>query len=120
MNDTRRHDLDALRASAMLLGIVYHAALAFAAGFPWLVQDISRNQGLYLFQAASHGFRMPLFFLISGFFTAMLWRKHGLRALLANRFRRILLPWLGTLLNGPRTRTDAGVRSTPPPLRTVP
>jgi hypothetical protein len=94
MNDTRRHDLDALRASAMLLGIVYHAALAFAAGFPWLVQDISRNQGLYLFQAASHGFRMPLFFLISGFFTAMLWRKHGLRALLANRFRRILLPCL--------------------------
>ncbi len=78
----------------MLLGLVYHAALSFAAGFPWLVQDVSRTQGLYLFQAASHGFRMPLFFLISGFFTAMMWRKRGLRALLKNRFQRILLPCL--------------------------
>ena len=28
---SRRHDLDALRAAAMLLGLVYHAALSFAA-----------------------------------------------------------------------------------------
>ena len=67
----------------MLLGLAYHAALSFAAGFPWLVQDVSQSRGLYLFQAASHGFRMPLFFLISGFFTAMMWRKRGLEALLA-------------------------------------
>ena len=91
---SRRHDLDALRAAAMLLGLAYHAALSFAAGFPWLVQDLSQSRGLYLFQAASHGFRMPLFFLISGFFTAMMWRRRGLRALLGNRLRRILLPCL--------------------------
>jgi peptidoglycan/LPS O-acetylase OafA/YrhL len=88
----RRHDLDALRAAAMLLGLVYHAALSFAAGFPWLVQDVSQSRGLYLFQAASHGFRMPLFFLLSGFFTAMMWRKRGLKALLHQRFRRVFLP----------------------------
>jgi hypothetical protein len=35
---------------------------------------------------------MPLFFLISGFFTAMLWRKRGLAALLMQRFKRIFLP----------------------------
>ena len=34
----RRHDLDALRAFAMLLGIGYHAALSFG-GTPWLVTD---------------------------------------------------------------------------------
>lgn len=78
----------------MLLGLAYHAALSFAAGFPWLVQDVSQTRVLYWFQAASHGFRMPLFFLISGFFTAMLWRKRGLRALLKQRFQRILLPCL--------------------------
>ena len=27
-SNPRRHDLDALRASAMLLGIIYHAALS--------------------------------------------------------------------------------------------
>ena len=90
----RRHDLDALRAAAMLLGLAYHAALPFAAGFPWLVRDVSQSRGLYLFQAASHGFRMPLFFLLSGFFTAMMWRKRGLKALLKQRFQRILLPCL--------------------------
>lgn len=88
----RRHDLDALRASAMLLGIVYHAALSFAAGFGWMVRDISQSLGAYVFQFWSHGFRMQLFFMISGFFTAMLWRKRGLRALVWHRFRRIFIP----------------------------
>ncbi|MBE7504257.1 MAG: acyltransferase family protein [Verrucomicrobiales bacterium] len=90
----RRHDLDALRASAMLLGIAFHAALSFAAGLPWLVQDKSRNLAFLLFEQACHGFRMPLFFLVSGFFTAMLWRRRGLRGLITQRFRRILLPCL--------------------------
>jgi hypothetical protein len=91
---SRRHDLDALRAVAMLLGIFYHVALSFALGFGWMVQDVSQGKGPYLFQAFVHGFRMPLFMLVSGFFTAMLWRKQGLRALLWHRFRRVLLPCL--------------------------
>lgn len=89
---SRRHDLDALRASAMLLGIIYHAALSFAAGMPWLVQDVSQSQFCYLFQAFVHGFRMQLFFVVSGFFTAMLWRSKGLKSLLWHRFRRVFLP----------------------------
>ncbi len=89
----RRHDLDALRGFAMLLGIGLHVALSF---FPniWPVQDqTSTLDGPYdeLFHAV-HGFRMPLFFLLSGFFTTMLWRRRGLRALLWHRFRRIVLP----------------------------
>jgi len=92
--DPRRHDLDALRAAAMLLGIVYHAALAYAAGFGWMIEDPSRSTGLYLFQAAVHGFRMPLFFVVSGFFTALLWRKRGLSAVWKNRLLRIFLPCL--------------------------
>ena len=39
-----------------------------------------------------HGFRMPLFFLLSGFFTAMLWKRRGLGGLLIHRVKRILLP----------------------------
>ncbi len=89
---SRRHDLDALRAAAMLLGIVYHAALSFAAGLPWMVQDVSQSQLCYLFQAFVHGFRMQLFFVVSGFFTAMLWRSKGLKSLLWHRFRRVFLP----------------------------
>ncbi len=90
----RRHDLDALRAIAMLLGIALHGALSF---FPmpdagWSIHDVRQSSVFGLFTALIHGFRMPLFFLISGFFTAMLWRKRGLRSLLKQRFKRVFLP----------------------------
>ena len=94
MPSSRRHDLDALCASAMLLGILYHAALSFALGFPWSVQDVSQTKGLFVFQAWTHGFRMQLFMLVSGFFTAMLWRQKGLKAMLWHRCRRVLFPCL--------------------------
>ncbi|MFN9718648.1 MAG: acyltransferase family protein [Planctomycetota bacterium] len=87
----RRYDLDALRAFAMLLGIGLHASLSFFP-VPWPVQD-SRQSGLFgVFFTAIHGFRMPLFFLLSGFFTMMMYRHRGLRALLKQRAVRILLP----------------------------
>ncbi len=87
----RRHDLDALRAFAMLLGIVLHGALMFL----WPVRDeISQGEEDLLGLVISwiHGFRMPLFFLMSGFFTAMLWRRRGLGSLLRQRALRVLLP----------------------------
>ncbi len=87
----RRHDLDALRAVAMLLGIVLHAALSFAP-IPWTVKDAQQSEFYGVLFAAIHGFRMPLFFLISGFFTAMLWRKRGLVGLINQRLKRIVLP----------------------------
>jgi fucose 4-O-acetylase-like acetyltransferase len=87
----RRHDLDALRTFAMLLGIVLHAALAYT-GAGWIVSDDRVSAGLGMLVPAIHGFRMPLFFLLSGFFSAMLWRRRGLANLLSQRARRILLP----------------------------
>ena len=78
----------------MLLGIAYHVALSFALGFGWMVNDVSQSKVAYLFQAFVHGFRMQLFMLVSGFFTAMLWRKKGLKALLWHRCRRVLFPCL--------------------------
>ncbi|MEO2017240.1 MAG: acyltransferase family protein [Fuerstiella sp.] len=88
---SRRHDLDALRAIAMLLGIVLHAALSFAP-IPWTVKDSQQSEFYFGLFACLHGFRMPLFFMLSGFFTAMLWRKRGLRALFEQRLKRIALP----------------------------
>ena len=111
----RYHYLDALRAFAMLLGIVLHGALSFFPMPIWPAQDLHQpafdvpallaaflaQVGLevpetfspYEFMLhAIHGFRLPLFFLVSGFFTAMLWRKRGLRQLAKHRTKRILLP----------------------------
>jgi hypothetical protein len=81
----------------MLLGIAYHSALSFCLGAGWVVRDDRQSTALYVFQAFVHGFRMPLFMLLSGFFTAMLWRKRGIMSLLVNRCRRVLLPCLAGL-----------------------
>lgn len=88
----RRHDLDALRAVAMLLGIFLHASLAYVPGIPWPVQDTRPAPWLGLLFLAIHGFRMPLFFLVSGFFTAMLWKRRGPGAMLAQRYKRVFVP----------------------------
>lgn len=88
---TRRHDLDALRGFAMVLGIGLHASLSFFEMF-WPVQDTVQSPAFAWFFFATHGFRMQLFFLISGYFTMMLFQKRGLRALVLHRVKRIALP----------------------------
>src|SRR6478736_3180250 len=89
----RRSDLDALRAGAMLLGIVLHASLSF---FPssWMVTDSRQEPAFGIVFSAIHGFRMPLFFVMSGFFSAMLLHSRGRAALVKHRFRRVFLPLL--------------------------
>ena len=94
----RFHELDALRAVAMLLGIVLHAAVFLIPGV-WSTDypdDVSDGYAILFF--AIHGFRMPVFFLLSGFFTAMLWRRRDLRELGKHRLKRVGLPLLvGTM-----------------------
>jgi len=89
----RRHDLDALRGWAMLLGIVLHASLSFFPA-PWWVQDSQKSGVLGLLFLAIHGFRMPLFFLLSGYFSMLIYQRRGLAALLRQRCLRILVPCL--------------------------
>ena len=75
----------------MLLGIGLHAAIPFV---PWRGDDETGVWLLDVFVGFVHGFRMPLFFMISGFFTAMLWHRRGLRSLIRHRLRRVGLPLL--------------------------
>ncbi len=89
----RRHDLDALRAGAMLLGIALHAALAFTP-IPWIAMNSETSPVLGPFIEVIHGFRLPLFFLMSGFFSAMLLQRRGIGGFLTHRWKRIGLPLL--------------------------
>jgi hypothetical protein len=87
----RRSDLDALRAGAMLLGIGLHASLSFFPSY-WMVTDTRQDDIFGIAFSAIHGFRMPLFFMMSGYFSAMLLRRRGRGALIKHRFRRVFLP----------------------------
>lgn len=94
--ETRYHYLDNIRALAMLLGIVFHAALAYSP----LVHDFwfsASNESATSIDTVTfftHLFRMPLFFLVSGFFAIMLLQKRGIAGFLKNRSMRILLPFI--------------------------
>lgn len=89
----RRTDLDSLRGFAMGLGIVLHATMSFFPS-PWPVQDTQQSGYFYLLFAAIHSFRMPLFFVLSGFFTAFLLQRNGVGETVRQRALRLLLPLL--------------------------
>ena len=89
----RYHDLDALRAFAMLLGILLHGLLSFIGLDFWPAQDVNQSEYYFLPLMFIHGFRMSLFFFVSGFFTMMMWQRRGTAGLLVHRFKRIVLPF---------------------------
>jgi len=91
----RRTDLDALRGIAMILGIVLHASASFV-GFPWVTHELQSTAWIAILMTWIHGFRMPLFFMLSGFFTQLFYETRGLQALVRQRVDRIAIP-LGPL-----------------------
>ena len=90
----------------MLLGVFYHAIM-FIGG------DGGRTTAPGLLDWI-HSFRMPLFFLISGFFGQMMLGKYGLSGYLRRRWWRIGLPLFcassrtlrSTIALGPADRPD--------------
>ncbi len=88
--------MDNLRALAMLVGILFHAALAYSPLMHnlWFTSSHDSSWAFDLFAFFTHLFRMPVFFLISGFFALMLIEKRGISGLLKNRLIRIALPFI--------------------------
>jgi len=92
----RLHALDSLRGVAMFLGIVVHGGLSM--GF-WLrsggwIRDIHVSKIYDAIFFSIHGFRMQLFFLLAGFFGALVYKKKGPKEFLKNRAMRVGLPFL--------------------------
>lgn len=78
----RLHALDAVRGSALLLGVVLHACATW---------DLQSAPGPLVIYYTIHIFRMPAFYLMAGFFGRMLLQRRGARAFVLDRAKRILL-----------------------------
>ncbi len=78
----------------MLLGVVLHACLAYLGPTRWPVQDRSESFLLTFAWAFIHGWRMELFFVLAGYFTAMVLRRAGAGGMLRRRLRRLVAPFL--------------------------
>jgi glucan biosynthesis protein C len=94
----RLHGLEALRALAMLLVIVAHGVLSYVDvpyGSLWVVREDVANQSRVLSTLFwwLHGFRLPLYFVLAGFFADRLCAARGVGGFLRHRIKRILVPF---------------------------
>jgi peptidoglycan/LPS O-acetylase OafA/YrhL len=92
----RLHALDAVRAFALLVGIVFHACVSFIPSRApiWPVEDSHRGVAMAVLFFATHVFRMTTFFLIAGFFARMSFHRLGSLAFIGDRLKRIAVPLL--------------------------
>jgi glucans biosynthesis protein C len=91
---TRLHALDNLRALMMWLGIVLHGAAIYIVRetpIPW--RDEQRTPVADMLLAFIHAFRMPVFFILAGFFVALLLASRGPAGMAKHRAMRLGLPF---------------------------
>jgi peptidoglycan/LPS O-acetylase OafA/YrhL len=98
----RIHSLDSLRAIMMLLGLVLHSALTYNVinhGEAWSLKDPESNTIITdSIVFIIHFFRMPIFFLVAGFFGSMLFYERNPIKMIKNRISRIAYPFIVFLL----------------------
>jgi len=126
----RLHGLDALRGTALLLGVVLHAAMSYFPVTIWIVPDIDNSPVAGVIFFAIHLFRMTTFFLIAGLFAHMMLGRRGTLGFIKDRLMRIAGPlavfwtpvlaaiiaglvWMAAIRNGGSIPTDG---PPPPPL----
>lgn len=95
-NKTERiYSLDSLRAIMMLLGLVLHSAISYVFYEYSIIKD-PRTTDLtmdYLVDLI-HSFRMPIFFVVAGFFGALLFYEKQPLEMIKNRTSRIVYPFI--------------------------
>ncbi len=88
----RRHDIDALRALAFAMVILYHVGMYYVADWHWHLKSPHAAEWLQWPMRALNLWRMDLVFLISGIAFGFLRRGHTPGRLIAARSLRLLLP----------------------------
>ncbi|HTQ76887.1 MAG TPA: acyltransferase family protein [Burkholderiales bacterium] len=88
----RRHDIDALRALAFALLILYHVGMFYVAGWPWHVKSAWTAEWLHWPMRFLNLWRMDLLFVVSGVALSFLARGRTTGELLRLRSLRLLLP----------------------------
>jgi peptidoglycan/LPS O-acetylase OafA/YrhL len=86
--------LDAVRAGALLLGVVFHSTLSFLQPRTWEILDIHTSSLMDGTYYVIHIFRMTVFFFIAGFFARILLHRRGRKGFIRNRAKRIAAPFV--------------------------
>lgn len=92
----RYYAFDSLRATMMFMGLALHSAMTYTGRheMPFPLKAKETSDVFYFLIYFIHTFRMPVFFLIAGFFGALLFFNKSPEQMVKNRFKRIFLPFL--------------------------
>ncbi|RAR75131.1 glucan biosynthesis protein C [Pantoea ananatis] len=89
----REYFLDSIRACLMLLGVPFHVSLIYSSQ-KWAVNSSDASLWLTTLNDFIHAFRMQVFFVISGYFSYMLYLRYQPRRFLKVRLERVGIPML--------------------------
>ena len=89
----REYFLDSIRAYLMLLGVPFHVSLIYSTQ-RWAVNSQEASMWLTVFNDFIHAFRMQVFFVISGYFSYMLYLRYQPQRWLKVRMERVGIPLL--------------------------
>ncbi len=89
----REYFLDSIRAYLMLLGVPFHVSLIYSMQ-RWSVNSQDASLWLTVFNDFIHSFRMQVFFVISGYFSYMLYLRYQPQRWLKVRIERVGIPLL--------------------------
>ncbi|HQS69428.1 MAG: hypothetical protein B7Y36_00290 [Novosphingobium sp. 28-62-57] len=95
---SRLHHLDAARAALLLLGLPFHVATKAIFESEPAATDFQQSLLIGGWASITHVFRMFAFFMLAGYFAGMIRERKGTRAWLAERTRRLGLPFAASLL----------------------
>jgi glucan biosynthesis protein C len=95
---SRIHHWDFSRAFYLLLGLPFHATLAYSIGGEWVINSSDESLFLTLLADIIHIFRMPGFFFLAGFFSIMILMRGDTFGWLKSRLTRLAIPLISATI----------------------
>jgi len=90
--------MDSMRGILMMLGLVYHSSKVFSPKQDWIIYSEQTTALATMFVEMLKIFRMPAFFIVSGYFAALTLKKYGVHTFIKVRVSRIVIPLVITAI----------------------